>query len=321
VSPRVSVVTAAFNAERTIGGTVSSVLSQTYSDIELVVVDDGSTDATAAIVEAHRGRVRLVRQENAGVAAARNRAMAEAGGELIAFCDADDVLLPQHIEELVRLWDQRGGIATANSYWLLPGGIHRSRKRYKGRFPKPDEQRRAILEQNFVAPLSLVPRTLVDEIGGFPGELRRAEDWHFWIRAIFAGYRVSLQPRPSALYRWSADSLSADRDAMDADIDAIYRELTERDDLTASEREYVRRRVEGPSPRVLGRAGDRALRERRYRDAAGAYRDAALLVPSERMLLWKARILRPAPRLVGPLVRARQVRLERALGMTEEHVR
>jgi hypothetical protein len=108
---------------------------------------------------------------------------------------------------------------------------------------------------------------------------------------------------------------------MDADIEAIYRELAGRDDLTAEERDYVRRRAAGPSPRELGRAGDLALRERRYRDAARAYRDAALLVPSERMLLWKARVLGPAPRLVGPLVRARQVRLERTLGMTEEHVR
>jgi glycosyltransferase involved in cell wall biosynthesis len=321
VSPRVSVVTPAFDAERTIGATVSSVLAQTFRDLELVVVDDGSTDATAPIVEAHSGAVRLVRQENAGVASARNRGIEEAHGELIAFCDADDVLLPEHVEQLVELWDQRGGIVTANSYWLLPGGIHRSRKRYKGGFPKPDDQRQAILEQNFVSPLSLFPHALVDEIGGFPLERRRAEDWHFWIRAILAGHRVSLQPKPTALYRWGAESLSADRDAMDDDIEAIYRELAERDDLTPSERDYVLRRVAGPSPRELGRAGDQALRERRYRDAARSYRDAALLVPSERMLRWKARVLAPAPRLVGPLVRARQVRLERSLGLTEEHVR
>jgi glycosyltransferase involved in cell wall biosynthesis len=318
---RVSVVTPAFDAGRTIGAAVSSVLAQTYDDLELVVVDDGSTDSTAAIVEAHEGPVRLVQQENAGVAAARNRGIEEARGQLIAFCDADDVLFPEHVEQLVRLWDERGGIVSANSYWLLPGGIHRSRTRYKGGFPKPAEQRRAILEQNFVSPLSLFPRALVDEIGAFPVERRRAEDWHFWIRAILAGQRVALQPRPSALYRWGTESLSAARDAMDADVDAIYRELAGRDDLTAAEREYVQRRLAGPSPRELARDGDQALREGRYREAARAYRDAAMLVPSERMLRWKARALSPAPRLVGPLVRARQLRIERALGMGEEHVR
>jgi hypothetical protein len=287
----------------------------------VVVVDDGSTDRTAAIAEAHGDRVRVVRQENAGVAVARNTGTAAATGELIAFCDADDMLLPEHVERLVALWDDRGGIATANSYWLLPGGIHPSKTRYRGGFPKPDEQRRAILEQNFVSPLSLFPRALVEEIGGFPPERRRAEDWDFWLRAIFGGHRVSLQPKPTALYRWGSESLSAARDQMDADVEAVLHAAAARDDLTADERAYLERRLGGPSPRELARQGDRALRAGRYREAARAYHDAAGLVPSERMLLWKARVLRPAPRLVGPLVRARQLRIERALGMTEEHVR
>jgi glycosyltransferase involved in cell wall biosynthesis len=316
---RVSVVTPAFNAAATIGAAISSVLGQTYRDLEMVVVDDGSSDATAALAEAYGDPVRVVRQENKGVAAARNRGIREAAGELIAFCDADDALLPEHLERLVPVWDERGGIATANSYWLLPGGIGKTR--YRGGFPKPDDQRQAILEQNFVSPLSLFPRSLLDEIGPFDEERRRAEDWDFWIRAIFAGHRVTLQPRPTALYRWGSDSLSSARDAMDADVEAVLRRVAERDDLTADERGYLERRLSGPSPRELSREGDRALRAGRYREAARAYRDAAGLVPSERMLLWKARVLRPAPRLVGPLVRARQLRVERALGMTEEHVR
>jgi glycosyltransferase involved in cell wall biosynthesis len=316
---RVSVVTPAFNAAETIGAAISSVLGQTFRDVEVVVVDDGSTDQTAAIAEAYGDPVRVVRQENRGVAAARNRGIREAAGELIAFCDADDAFLPEHLERLVRLWDERGGIATANSYWVLPGGIGKTR--YRGGFPKPDEQRRAILEQNFVSPLSLFPRAFLDELGPFDEERRRAEDWDFWIRAVYAGYRVTLQPRPTALYRWGSESLSSARDAMDADVEAVLQRVAERDDLTSYEREYVERRLDGPSPRELSREGDRALRAGQYQEAARAYRDAAGLVPSERMLLWKARVLRPAPRLVGPLVRARQLRIERALGMTEEHVR
>jgi glycosyltransferase involved in cell wall biosynthesis len=322
MSPRVSVVTPAFNAGGTIGAAVSSVLGQTYDDLELIVVDDGSSDATAAIVEAHEGPIHLVRcQENMGVASARNRGIAEAQGELIAFCDADDVLFAEHVERLADLWDKRRGIVTANSYWLLPGGIHPARTRYKGGFPKPPDQRRAILEQNFVSPLSLFPRALVDEIGPFPAERRRAEDWHFWIRAILAGHRVTLQPQPTALYRWGTASLSSARHAMDADIEAIYRELAVHPTLTPAERQYVSRRLSGPSPRELARDGDHALRSRDYRAAARAYRDAAVLVPSERMLRWKARVMGPAPRLVGPLVRARQLRIERSLGMGKEHRR
>ena len=321
MKPRVTVVMPAYQAAWCVGAAVESVLWQTYTDLELVVVDDGSTDGTADVVSAHAGPVKLVRQENAGVAAARNRGIAEAEGELIAFCDADDLLLPHHLEALAAVYDaHRGSLATANSYWLFPGGIHPSKVRYKGRFPAPDGQRRAILEQNFVSTLALFPRSLVDEVGPFDEELRRAEDWDFWLRAIFSGRRVALQRRPLALYRWGRSSLSADRDGMDEARLAVYRKADARDDLTEEERAYVRRRLAGPGPIELGRRGDEALRAGRYAEAARLYREAAALSPSERALVWKARAM-SVPRLAGPLVRARQLRIERGVGYGDELAR
>lgn len=322
MSPRVSVVMPAYQAERTIGSAISSVLSQTYQDLELIVVDDGSTDATAAIVEAHHGPIQLIRQENRGVAVARNRGIQEATGELITFCDADDLLFEEHISALVStLRPHNEQLVTANSYWLFPGGIEFSKQRYKGRFPTPEKQRMAILEQNFVSSMSLFPRSLVYEIGSFNEELRRAEDWDFWLRAIFAGYRVAVQRKALALYRWGADGLSSDRDAMDADAEAVLIGVEDRYELTNEERAYLNRRKAGPGPRKIGRAADDALREGRYREAALLYGEAASLCPSERMLVWKARSMRLAPRLTGPLVRARQLRIERELGFGPDHVR
>jgi glycosyltransferase involved in cell wall biosynthesis len=318
---RVSVVMPAYNAQGTIGGAISSVLSQTYGDLELVVVDDGSTDRTAAIASAHDGAVRVVQQENRGVAAARNRGIAEAQGELIAFCDSDDIWFDQHLEALVALYDRHRDVVTSNSWWLLPGGIDPARKRYVGRFPAPERQRRAILEQNFVSPLSIFPRGLVEEIGPFRAERRRAEDWDFWLRAILLGHTVALQPRPLSLYRWSAASLSAAREEMDAEIQAVYRDVARRDDLTDEERAYVQRRLDGPSPRELVREADAALRAGRYGEAARGYRELAQLWPSETRLVWKARLLTPAPRLLGPLARRRQLGIERRLGFGPEHVR
>jgi glycosyltransferase involved in cell wall biosynthesis len=321
MSPRVSVVIPAFDAENTVGAAISSVLWQTYRDFEAVVADDGSTDATGAIAASFPAPVRVVTQSNRGVAAARNLGIAEARGELIAFCDADDVLLPGHLEALLEVYDRNGGIATANHYWLLPGGIHPSKQRYKGGFPVPQRQRQAILEQNFVSTMSVFPKVLTDEIGPFNEERRVAEDWDFWLRAIFAGQRVSLQPRPLALYRWGDTGLSTRREEMDAQIEALLRAAAQRERLTEPEQAYLKRRLEGPDPRRLIREGDDALRRGRYPEAARRLREAAELCPSERRLVWKSRSLRLAPRLVGPLIRHRQDRIERQLGFEEGHVR
>jgi glycosyltransferase involved in cell wall biosynthesis len=311
----------AYQAERSIGAAVSSVLWQTYRDLELIVVDDGSTDATGTIAEAHRGPVRVVRQENCGVAAARNRGIAEASGELVTFCDADDLLFERHLEALLAVWEAHGGIATANSYWLFPGGVHPSRVRYKGNFPPPERQRLAILEHNFVSTMSLFPRRLVDELGPFDEQRRWAEDWDFWLRAVFAGHRISLQPEPLALYRWGSTGLSAEREEMDAHIESLLESAARRPDLIDAERAYLRRRLAGPGPRRLIRLGDEALRDGRYRDAERSYRAAAALCPSDPRLVWKARSLRLSPALLGRLVRARQLRIERRVGFEEGHVR
>ena len=319
---RVSVVIPAFDAQATVGAAISSALWQTYRGLEVVVVDDGSRDATGAIAAAFPDPVRVVRQDNAGVAAARNRGVAEARGELIAFCDADDVWLPRHLEALVATYDRSGGgIATSNCYWLFPNGIHPSRTRYKGGFPKPDRQRLAILQQNFVSTMSLFPKRLADELGGFATDLEVAEDWDFWLRAIYSGARVSLQPRPLALYRWAAESLSAEPARMDEHAEAVLQRAAARPDLTAEERAYLDRRLSGPGPAQLGRTGDEALRAGRYREAAASYRRAASLCPAEPRLVWKARVLRAAPWLTGPLVRRRQLKLEGALGFEKGHVR
>jgi hypothetical protein len=169
--------------------------------------------------------------------------------------------------------------------------------------------------------MSIFSRRLVDEIGPFAEEKRRAEDWDFWLRAIFRGYRVALQRKPLSLYRWGTAGLSSAWERMDEEIEAIYDGLEERVELTDGEREYVRRRRSGPGPRRLGRQGDEALRAHRYREAARRYREAAELCPSERPLVWKARVMHLAPSLAGPLVRARQLRIERDVGFEARHTR
>ncbi|MEN6625975.1 MAG: glycosyltransferase [Candidatus Sumerlaeia bacterium] len=103
--PLVSVVIPAYNSEAMVGRAVKSVLSQDYSPLEVIVVDDGSSDGTAAAAEAlGDSRVRVIRQTNAGPAAARNRGIRESNGEFIAFIDADDEWLPEHLRKSIEMF-------------------------------------------------------------------------------------------------------------------------------------------------------------------------------------------------------------------------
>ena len=108
---------------------------------------------------------------------------------------------------------------------------------------------------------------------------------------------------------------------MDADVEAVLRASATRDDLTPEERAYVERRLAGPSPRELARDGDRALRAGRYREAARAYREAAGSCRASGCCSGRPASCARRRGCVGPLVRARQLRIERSLGLTEEHVR
>lgn len=103
----ISVVIPLYNKEKSIAQTLECMLNQTYKDFEVIVVDDGSKDNSAAIVEAFNDeRIRLVRQKNGGVSAARNRGTAEARGEYVAFLDADDIWKQNHLESIANLIHQ-----------------------------------------------------------------------------------------------------------------------------------------------------------------------------------------------------------------------
>ncbi|HEX8856878.1 MAG TPA: glycosyltransferase [Thermoleophilaceae bacterium] len=318
---RVSVIMPAYQSESTIGASISSVLWQTYDDVELVVADDGSTDGTRDIVKGFGDRVRFVERPHTGAAAARNAAISESTGQLLTFCDSDDVLFPNHIKTLVDAHAGNRDIVTANALWMYPNGIVPGRTVHGRRIPAPEDQRMAILQRNFVSPMSIFSRALIEEVGVFSEELEPAEDLAFWLEAIFAGYRVRLQPRPLALYRWSTSGVSGRREEVDAAVARVLEQTARRPDLTDEERRYLDRRLAGDPPSVLVRRGDAAIRSGSYREAARLLGRAARLMPVERPIVWKARLLSVAPGLSGRLLRARQRRLDRTEGVDQSFVR
>ena len=221
--PLVSVVMAAYNAERFIEESCLSALRQTYAPLELIVVDDGSTDATGSIVGALAAsdvRVTLIRQQNLGVAAARNRAIEAAAGEFIAPLDADDLWHPAKIERQVQRMQEYGpetGLVYCWWAWLDETGkaVDRSpRWRVEGRVLQ------RLVEVNFIgnASIPMYRRSFVQQHGGYSAKLREqggqgCEDWDLTLR-IAERHALAVVPAVLMGYRLRVDSMSAKCDTM-----------------------------------------------------------------------------------------------------------
>jgi glycosyltransferase involved in cell wall biosynthesis len=213
------VVIPAFRAAHTIDETLESVAAQTLPAAEVVVVDDGSDDGTADVVTRWERRLplRVLRQENAGPAAARRRGIADSTAPLIALLDADDVLLPGHLATLVAAHDLHGGVISADAVNWHGAGAPANRTRFARRpVPPPARQRVEIVRENFVFICSLFSRSDYVASGGFRDGFTAAEDWDLWIRMIRNGAFVHGASGPTVRYRIASTSLTRQVRAYDS---------------------------------------------------------------------------------------------------------
>jgi glycosyltransferase involved in cell wall biosynthesis len=275
--PRVTVVIPAYNAEAFLPDTIDSVEAQTYHDWEVVVADDASTDRTAEVVESRSGRFRAVRSDvNEGPAGARNRALREVSGELVAFLDADDLWLPTFLERMVTAYDGRPdhgarvGVVSCDALVLGPSGYEP--RTYKELMGVPDEVTlSAMLVKNPIQPSgALTSMAVVNEVGGFCDELFGTEDYDLWLRIVEAGYEVVVVPEPLYVYRMSPTSVSSNLPRIARSLQATFRRALERNVLSSRERRIAERQLR--LQRALEQVGlamdDRRSRERYARRVA-----------------------------------------------------
>jgi glycosyltransferase involved in cell wall biosynthesis len=221
--PLVSVIIPAYNAEKFIAKTLESVLFQTYQNLEVLVVDDGSTDTTAEIVKSFGqkdSRVSLLQQSNAGVAAARNLAIEKSKGEYIAPIDADDIWYPQNLEKQVKCLTPSAPSVGVVYSWsvdinekdLLTGGFYNS--------TIEGEVYTELVYKYFIgnASSSLIRRVCFAKVGGYNCKLKRenaqgCEDWELHLR-IAEHYQFKVVPEYLVGYRQIASSMSTNYAAM-----------------------------------------------------------------------------------------------------------
>ncbi len=235
--PLISVIIPAFNAEIFLAKTLESVLSQTYQNIEILVVDDGSTDTTAEIIKSFAqkdSRISLLQQSNAGVAAARNLAIEKSRGEYIAPIDADDIWYPQNLEKQVKCLNSSPPSVGVVYSWsvdineqdLLTGGFYNS--------TIEGEVYKALVYKYFMgnASSSLIRRICFERVGGYNSQLKAenaqgCEDLELFLR-IAEHYQFKVVPEFLVGYRQIPSSMSCNYAAMAKSHSLIMADVRER---------------------------------------------------------------------------------------------
>ena len=205
---RFSIIIPLYNKQAYVRKAIESVIAQTYKDFECIIVDDGSTDNSAAVCEEFSNSLtlslsnpfRLIKQANAGVAAARNNGVAKSKGEYVCFLDADDWWKPNFLEEMDRLIKEypEAGLFATNYVYYKPGKTHVALKLERGYINYPE----AYLHSDAMpvwTGAACMPRKVFDEMGGFPVGIKLGEDFLLWAKTALQ-YKVAFCEKPLAYY-------------------------------------------------------------------------------------------------------------------------
>lgn len=212
-SPKVSVVITCYNHGRFLGEAIESVLEQSFSDWELIVIDDGSIDESSEIASRYPG-VKLVRQQNLGLAAARNAGLAASSGRYVVFLDADDRLLPDALEIGADRLDAHKDCAfTYGRYRLI--NLDGKRLPWAQRQSIEGEPYLRLLISNYIGMHAVVMyrRTIFDELGGFNTSLAACEDYEMYLR-IARNHMIYRHGVMVAEYRQHSSNMSLNSDLM-----------------------------------------------------------------------------------------------------------
>ena len=208
--PAVTIVIPAYNHEDYVRSAIDSVLAQTFTDFELLIIDDGSSDSTSSIVDEYAGvpGVKVWHQENQGLSNTLNRGLEYARGRYFGFLPSDDGFLPEKLDFQVDYLDNHKGIAAVSSLQFLIDGEgkpieDRAMEEWFSCEPADrSEFLQMLFERNFVAAPSVLVRTkILRELGGFDPECVFMQDYDLWFR-LLKTHEMAVMPRKLIEYRW-----------------------------------------------------------------------------------------------------------------------
>ena len=219
---KVSVIIPAYNGDRYIQEAIACILAQTYTDYEIIVVDDGSTDNTPQIIKQYGDRIRYFSQINQGVAASRNLGLTKAEGEYIAFLDQDDVFLPHKLASQVALLEQNNSLGIVNSGWQIVDrqGKFKSAVEPWHQIPKLTTANLIIWKPVFLGAM-LFRRSWLEQIEKFDPSLEQTPDVDLVIRLAAIGCAADWVKETTVKYRQHEDNASRNTLLQAQELDRI----------------------------------------------------------------------------------------------------
>ena len=298
-----TVIIPAYNAARWIVQAVTSAAQQQPSPIEIVVIDDGSTDDTAALARP-LPLVRLVSQANRGEAAARNAGLRTARTHWVSFLDADDRFLPDRHRMIAEYLARNPDVAVVATDALLEVDGAIRGELYDQPFARfaVTDQRSAILDANFLLSHVVCDRERILSLGGFDETLSHACDWDMWIRLILSGGRIGLIETPLSVYQRHDSAMTSDPVRVTRGAIAVWTKALSLPGITGAERLRIddhlaatRARLERDEMKLSIATGDGRARQLAVRIARSAAQP------------WQARV-KAASVLVSPALHQRLLR-------------
>jgi hypothetical protein len=244
IAPLVSVIVPAYRVTESIAATLDSVLAQTFTDYEIIVVNDGSpdTEELESVLAPYRDRIVYLRQENQGMSGARNTGIRAARGKYIAPLDADDMWDPEHLAAQVAVLEAEPSIDFVYADARIFGDLPEAGKTVMDLCPSAGEVtfERLVARQCTVhVCVTVCRREALIRAGLFDPDLRRVEDIDMWLRISRQRHRIVYQRRVLGSYRRRAGSLSSDRVAMLETFLTVLAKAASEPQLTAAQREAV----------------------------------------------------------------------------------
>lgn len=237
-TPQVSVIIPVYNGSRYIVQAVESALSQTFTDLEIIVVDDGSSDRTQEVLQPYLDRIRYIYQENQGVAAARNIACQLAQGEFLAFLDADDYFLPSKLEKQLACFDADPTLDMVQTGWLMVDETGKDIFEMKPWEQSPKLDLESFIIFKCVRPSAMMLRRKCwEDLGGFDDHFPLAEDLDFALRLTLKGYKAVWLEEILTCYRQHKSNIMSSGLPLMKNTEILMKEFFNRPDLPESIRQ------------------------------------------------------------------------------------